>query len=106
MPLEKHAEASIVRWVKSQGGHALKLKIEGQRGFPDRTLFLPGAILLFVEAKREDGGVISQRQTYWVETLLSLGFHAIFATSLYEVQREVARISDARLSKSGCALES
>lgn len=82
---EAKVEADIVAWATSMGGVALKLKLEGVRGFPDRTILLPGGILLFVEVKEPKGGVVSQQQKDWIKKLTALGFLVIVATSLPQV---------------------
>ena len=82
---EAKVEADIVAWSEMNGGLALKLKIDGQRGFPDRTILMPGGIVLFVEVKKPKGGVVSQQQKDWVRKLQGRGFFVIVATSLEQV---------------------
>jgi len=82
---EAKVETDIVGWATSNGGVALKLKIDGVRGFPDRTILMPGGIVLFVEVKKPKGGVVSQQQKDWVRRLTALGFLCIVATSLEQV---------------------
>ncbi len=47
--LESTLETDIVNWVEDQGGRAVKLKVDGERGFPDRTIFMPDGRMIFVE---------------------------------------------------------
>lgn len=84
--LERDLEADIVRWAIEQGGEALKLKIEGRRGFPDRTILLPGGIAIFPEVKRDRGSDRRAQQIVWIERLQELGFAADFVTSLEQVE--------------------
>ena len=85
-------EEAIVNWAKSIGGLALKLKIDGVRGFPDRTLLLPGGIVVFVEVKKRKGGVVSRQQEQWLRKLQELGFQAFVATSLEQVRAHLIRL--------------
>lgn len=61
------------------GGHrhitvAAKLKATGTtKGIPD--LFCP-SLKLFIEMKREDGGVVSEEQKDWIEYLRQHGYCA------------------------------
>ncbi len=85
---ESDLEDEVVQWAEAQGGYALKLKIDGERGFPDRTIFLPGRRLILPELKKpkkNDGGSVNQRK--WVRRLSELGFTTAFCTSLDEVKR-------------------
>jgi hypothetical protein len=63
----------------------LKVKLDGQRGFPDRLIVLPGGRVAFVELKRPGGGVVSVQQTLWINILTTLGHKAIVSDSLEEV---------------------
>lgn len=71
---EAKVEADIVAWAKANGGLALKLKLDGLRGFPDRTFLFSKGLALFLEVKKPKGGVVSQQQKVWVERLRKLGF--------------------------------
>jgi hypothetical protein len=84
---ESDLEADVIAWANSQGGYALKLKIDGQRGFPDRTIFLPGSQLIIPELKKpnkNDGGSVNQKK--WVRRLSELGFSTAFCESLDDVK--------------------
>ena len=84
--LESEFEKEVVRWVKEQGGMALKLKNE-ERGFPDRTIILPQGFIAFGELKR--AGTSSKKyhmQEVWVNTLKKFGFPAGFCETLDEVK--------------------
>jgi len=93
---EAKVETDIVAWATSMGGVALKLKIDGQRGFPDRTILMPGGIVLFVEVKKPKGGVVSQQQKDWVRKLSDLGFVVIVATSVEQVMDAYAVAVESR----------
>lgn len=83
--IEKDIEDAVIAWVESQGGRCVKLKDE-ERGFPDRTIFLPGGIVAFVELKRPKRNKTYYMQKIWAERLSSLGFVVGFCTSLDEVK--------------------
>lgn len=48
---EKNIEAKLTKAVKSMGGLALKLNIQGFDGMPDRLVLLPHGKLAFIELK-------------------------------------------------------
>ena len=72
--LEKEIEAKLVKLVKATGGLCLKWVCPGWAGVPDRIVLLPGGRVIFVETKRPKGGRLSERQIWWGEKLISLGF--------------------------------
>jgi hypothetical protein len=49
--LEKEIEKHLVKRVKELGGIAYKFVSPGNRGVPDRIVFLPGGLIIFVELK-------------------------------------------------------
>lgn len=85
-PLEKHLEDDVVSWAESLGGEALKLKIDGRRGFPDRTILLPGGLVLFPEVKRSKSAHHRYQQIWWIDRLKDLGFTADFVSSFDQVE--------------------
>jgi hypothetical protein len=86
MELEADIEKQVVRWVEDElGGECLKLKDE-ERGFPDRTLLLPGGLIVFVELKRPKKNKRYHMQELWIARLKELGFRAAFCYSLDEVK--------------------
>lgn len=88
MPLESELEKEVVKWVEAQGGRALKLKIENERGFPDRTIILPCGFIAFVELKRPKGSTKKyEQQKRMVEWLKGQGFPAEFCETLDDVKR-------------------
>lgn len=80
--LEASLEDRIVADIARRGGDAHKLVLLGQRGWPDRTCFLPGGELVIIEVKRPDGtGVVSVQQTRWRRRLVELGFRVVVVAS-------------------------
>ena len=77
--LESALELRCVAKVEAIGGKALKLKLEGVRGFPDRTVLLPDGRCFFVEFKREQIGVVSAQQRKFKFMLNLLGFEVYLA---------------------------
>ena len=55
MMLERAIEAAFMRGMKKLGVEALKLNLQGNRGWPDRLVLLPGRAL-FIEFKRPGEG--------------------------------------------------
>ena len=69
---EKAVELYLVRKVKENRGHCIKLV--SSKGVPDRLVLLPRGYVAFVEVKREHGGIVSPMQDWWASELLSNGF--------------------------------
>jgi hypothetical protein len=85
---EADFEDEVVNWAESRGGYALKLQIIGERGWGDRTIFLPERRLIIPELKKpgkNDGGSVNQRK--WVRRLSELGFPTAFCESIDDVER-------------------
>jgi hypothetical protein len=72
--LEADIENGFVRRAEKRGCIALKLRIDGRKGFPDRTIFAPGGNILFIEFKAP-GGKVSSQQREWHRKLRAMGFH-------------------------------
>jgi len=66
--IERDLEKQFVEHAESRGCLALKLRIDGQNGFPDRTVICPNGSVFFVEFKRP-GGKLSVVQEQWIEQL-------------------------------------
>jgi hypothetical protein len=75
-PLEKDDEAEFVAWCKGRGHVAKRLKLDGERGWPDETVLLNNGRVAFVELKRRKRGKVSYHQTKWIEKLRGLGHDA------------------------------
>lgn len=73
---ESSLEERCVQRVEQLGGLALKLQIPGVRGFPDRTILMPGAKVWFAEFKRIRSGRVSSQQFRWIARLNRVGFGA------------------------------
>jgi len=84
---EARLEADIVAWAEDLGGEAYKLKKDNLRGWPDRTIFLPGGRLILPELKVPRKNKKYQQQTEQIARLRELGFQAGFCESLEDVQR-------------------
>jgi len=67
------------------GGLALKLVLSSEMGFPDRTLLLPGGLVIFVEVKRPKKSKVYHMQLVWQTRLQKRGFRCEFVTSMEEV---------------------
>jgi hypothetical protein len=93
--IEAIVEAEIVAYAKAEGGRAFKLKIEGERGWPDRTLILPGGVIVFPEAKRQKGNKASPQQEKIIAFLRACGFQAEVVRTLDEVKAMVERARNA-----------
>lgn len=84
--LEANIENRIVKYVESIGGLALKLVVASERGFPDRTLLLPGGLVVFVEIKRPGKSKTYFMQTRWQERLQRRGFRCEFIRSIDQLK--------------------
>lgn len=101
-PLERFEQARFVDWLEAQGllfsataqstyttswsqkrlNHATGLR----KGVPDMLVILPGdravdgvSRLVFVEMKRQKGGVVSKEQKEWIEALRGIGSRRVDA---------------------------
>jgi len=73
MSLEAELEKAFVDFAESKGCYALKLRIDGQNGFPDRTVLTPLGVF-FVEFKTPRGK-LRPAQEEWIGRLRKLGFY-------------------------------
>lgn len=85
---EATIEAAIERWCRDRGILCAKLVDLGRRGFPDRSIFLPGGQMLFAEVKAP-GGTLSYHQHAYLERLTTLGHPAIVVYSVDELAETV-----------------
>lgn len=81
---EATIEAAIEWWCRSQRILCIKLADLGRRGFPDRTLILPGGQIVFVEIKAP-GGTLSYHQIAYHERLTARGQTVLIVHSLDEL---------------------
>lgn len=84
--LESDFEKKVVDWADSIGGVAVKLKEDNKRGFPDRTILLPDARIVFAELKRPSKSKKYHQQKVWIERLQELGFAAGFFDNLEDIE--------------------
>ena len=70
---ESAADEKLVRECRRRGWGLLRL-VPTRKGTPDRLLLLPGGRSVFVELKRERGGVLSEIQKHRHRELRALGF--------------------------------
>ena len=78
---EAYIEKHFVDYCSRQGCKAYKLIFLMRKGFPDRTVLLPGARVFFVEFKRK-GKTLSKQQLIIKKILVSLGFTYIVADEI------------------------
>ena len=71
--LENEVEGHLRRRVEKAGGICVKFLPDFARGFPDRIVLLPGGVLVWVETKRPQGGVLSPVQKVQHVLLRRLG---------------------------------
>lgn len=72
MGAEAKIEAAFVAYCLTRGISALKLRIDGANGFPDRTVLTPRGVF-FAEFKTPKGK-LSAAQARWKKTLEGLGY--------------------------------
>lgn len=89
----KRSESEIEKYLRERiegiGGICDKWVSPGKNGVPDRIVFAPGGHVVFVETKREKGGVISPLQTYRASQLKALGQHVYFIHTKEQVDKLV-----------------
>ena len=73
MKLEAKIEADFVKFAEGKGCLALKLRVDGVDGFPDRTVITPKGIF-FVEFKRTSKDRLRPQQRRIRNTLAKLGY--------------------------------
>lgn len=71
--LENEVEGHLRRRVEKAGGLCVKFLPDFARGFPDRIVLLPSGVLVWVETKRPQGGVLSPVQKVQHVLLRRLG---------------------------------
>lgn len=96
MQREKYPELQWMFHVPNGGMRdkvtAAKLKREGVKsGFPDVALMLQrgGYFGLFIEMKRQKGGVASKEQKLWLAHLNEQGYKAVVCNGFEEARRQL-----------------
>jgi hypothetical protein len=85
--IEADFEREVVKWAEGEGGRALKLKMENERGFPDRTIILPGGFIAFAELKRARGSSKKyEQQQRMIAWLKSMSLPAEFCCDLQAIK--------------------
>ncbi|QEF98174.1 VRR-NUC domain protein [Stieleria maiorica] len=85
MTLEADIESAFVAYADRKGCLALKLRIDGANGFPDRTVITPRGIF-FAEFKKP-GGKLRPAQKRIAEELRRLGFQVITPTEIGQAEK-------------------
>ena len=63
------------------------MKLENERGFPDRALILPYGVIAFAELKRAHGSSKKyKQQERMIDWLRAMSFPAAFCSTLDEVK--------------------
>ena len=71
---------------------ALSMKLEGvSKGFPDLFLPVPSSKYhgLFIELKRQKGGIVSKEQKSWLEYLNSVGYQSTVCKGFLEAKEVI-----------------
>ena len=63
-------------WTPSQSQKAMNYKSGLRKGFPDMVVIIPKekckeerTVMLFIEMKREKGGIVSEHQKGWIDSI-------------------------------------
>lgn len=78
MTKESKIETDLRVDVEAAGGVCIKLPAILYRGIPDRLVLLPGAVIVFVELKKDKARTqrsTKVHQTRWKKLLVALGFN-------------------------------
>ena len=86
MTLEADIEKEFVLYAAAKGCHAIKLRIDGQNGWPDRTVITPSGVL-FMEFKTS-AGKVRPMQSVWAKLLSSVGHQVHFPRS-FQAAKEI-----------------
>lgn len=87
--IESTVESAFVAYAESIGCKALKLRIDGQNGWPDRTVVTPRGTL-FAEFKTE-AGKLRPMQRVWKKVLEDLGYIYIIPRQIGDAEKELDR---------------
>jgi hypothetical protein len=87
---EETIEKEFVKQCKRLGVMAHKFEINGTKGAPDRIIFLPAGITLFVEFKRPNGGNLSEHQIEFIDNLRKMQ-HMVIVADSWEYPLEIVK---------------
>lgn len=87
---EAQIERAFVRYAESIGVLALKLRIDGMNGWPDRTIIHNG-LLMFAEFKVPKGKLRPGQKT-WIRLLRELGYKVITPRRIGEAEAELDKL--------------
>lgn len=88
--LEKKTEDAFVAYALSRGCEADKLRIDGEEGFPDRTVLTPVGTF-FIEFKRTATDKPSATQRKQIKKLRRLGYLVLVTHELQEAKDTLDR---------------
>lgn len=86
MAKEKLIEDAFVAFAEQKGCQAIKLRIDGQNGFPDRTVLCPNGFVFFIEFKSPNGSWRAG-QIEWRKKIEVLGFIVLEVRFAGEAER-------------------
>lgn len=89
---EKEIESYLVDMITDLGGMCPKWTSPGTKGVPDRIVFMPSGIVVFVELKREKGGRIAPIQEWRGKQLAILGQKVFFIHTKEQVDILVSNL--------------
>lgn len=82
---EAMLEKYLINRVRELGGKTAKMTVQGQRGWPDRLVILPGGNVALVELKRPKKGAWSWPQKQMFTELDALGMVLGALSSVEEI---------------------
>lgn len=83
--IESEIESAFVKFAENKGCQALKLRVDGKNGWPDRTVITPKGIF-FAEFKSAKGK-LRPMQKFYKSLLESLGFTVLTPKELGEAEQ-------------------
>lgn len=89
--LESDIEGAFVTYAESLDCHAMKLRIDGMNGWPDRTVICPCGRIMFIEFKRP-GGKVRPMQRVWAKILRNCGFLVITPNVIGEAESKLDQL--------------
>lgn len=92
--LEKEVEAYLVHAIETLGGYCLKFVSPGHAGVPDRVCLLPYGLVVFVELKKPEGGVLAKRQAIWGRRLRAKGLWVELVSTKDECRALAGKIAE------------